>query len=133
MKKQNTPVVEAEVAIPAETTPAVVETPKVKKTPVFERSYILKNAPSITPKGKQRAIVLGILKDAKGPLSVGEIAKQAEVLGLQATAGVKASTAWHLHQMTLIGIAEVVNPTSQPAPAESEVAEAQTMLEASGD
>ena len=108
---------------------------KTTKTSPKDRKYVFLAAPKESPKGKQRQIVLRILLEAKEPMTAHEAAKLAGPLGLTAAAGVEASVGWHLHQMTLLGIAKVVNPTTfeQPTATDGEVAEAQTMLMASGD
>jgi hypothetical protein len=138
-KKNETPAQQTEVSVAAETTetPKTVETAKEIKTSPRERKYKLLTAPTLTPKGKQRQIVLEILKTAENPMTAAEVAKLAKPMGLSAAAGVEASVAWHLHQMAILKIAEVVNPTSAvesaPPATEEEVAEAQTMVEVSGD
>jgi hypothetical protein len=66
----------------------------MSKTPTMDRTYQLKTDLTTNPKGKQRLIVLTILREAKEPLHVTEIARLAEEAGLTATAGVKAFTRW---------------------------------------
>ncbi len=103
----------------AETTKAVETT--TKSTPVNDRSYKLIAAPSITPKGKQRQIVLAAFGDGKKPMTVNEVVQFAEAKGLSAVGGVTPSVRYHLHQMALLKIVEVINPTvviEKKAPAE---------------
>jgi len=75
----------------------------------FDRKYRLINPPSIAPKGRQRQIVLHILTEAKKPMSPKEVAELAAPMGLYAVGGVLPSCQYHLHQMALLGIVEVVN------------------------
>ena len=104
------PTVVAEQPKPAET---VKEAPKAeapKVTPVNDRLYRFKAAPSVPPRGRQRQIVLDILQKAKEPIKLSEVTKLATEAGLQAVGGVGPSCRYHLHHMCLLGIAEVVNP-----------------------
>lgn len=92
----------------------VTEAEKIVKTAVMERKYKLVAEPSLPPKGKQRQIVLQILREAKGePLSIAEVAKRATAMGLSAVGGVTPSCRYHLHHLGLMNLVEVVNPTSQ--------------------
>ena len=113
---------QTEVSVNAQETAVVAEQPKTEtpapavkevKTSPRDRKYVLIAAPAITPKGKQRQIVLDILKEAKAPMSAAEVAKLAGPMGLRAAAGVEASCGWHLHQLTLLGIARVENPSTK--------------------
>lgn len=106
-----TPKVETETAV--EQPKAAVSTEvKTSKTAVLERRYVLKNEPSLPPKGKQRQIVLQILRENKDkPMTIDEIYPIAEKLGLVAVDGVKNSVRYHLHHLELARLVEVVNPT----------------------
>lgn len=101
---------------PAQTTAAAITpTPavevKTKATPVEERLYKMINEPSLPPKGKQRQIVLAILKASKEPLTVAQVTAEAVKLNLSAVGGVGPSCRYHLHHLVLLKIAEVTNPT----------------------
>ena len=116
----------------------VTET-KVKQTPPLERKYQIAAIPSLPPKGKQRQIVLAALnQDPTRAYSVDEVTEFATAAGLSAVGGIKASCNWHLHQMNILGIVKVTNPTVEVTVAvkpntKAEVAEAQAMMEVSGD
>jgi len=75
----------------------------------FDRKYRLVNPPSIAPKGRQRQIVLHILTESQKPMSPKEVAELAGPMGLYAVGGILPSCQYHLHQMALMGIVEVVN------------------------
>lgn len=98
-----------------------VEQPKVEQsaatqqkpaiTPVDSRQYKLIQEPSIPPRGKQRLIVLQILRENKEkPMTIAEITPLAAKMGLSAIGGVGPSVRYHLHQMELLGQVQVVNP-----------------------
>lgn len=109
VKNQNADVEVVEVETPkAEVT---TEPKAPKSTPVNDRLYTLKAAPSIPPKGKQRQIVLKVLADSEEPMTVGQVAKLATELGLTAVGGVEPSCRYHLHHLVKLGFAEIVNPT----------------------
>jgi hypothetical protein len=74
----------------------------VKATPVMQRTYTFVQMQTPAPKGQQRIIVIGIMADLK-TANVETVATAAAAQGLRAAAGVKASTAWHLHQLELLG------------------------------
>jgi len=84
---------------------------KTKATPVEERKYSLINEPSLPPKGKQRQIVLSILKASNEPLTVAQVTAEATKQGLSAVGGVGPSCRYHLHHLVLLKIAKVENPT----------------------
>lgn len=95
---------------------ASTSTPAVAKTPVGDRIYALIAPPSITPKGKQRQIVLAAFGGKLNqPMRTEDIVAYATKAGLTANAGAEASTKWHLHQMFKLGILKVVNPTVEKA------------------
>ena len=128
MKKNQNTAVEENVVIEtpkAETTAATIETPKVKSTPVMERQYVLVANPSITPKGKQRQIVLKALNSTTDPQTIEQITKFATAEGLQAVGGIGPSCRYHIHHLVKLGIAKIVNPSTtvaDPTIAEAEVA-----------
>jgi hypothetical protein len=90
--------------------PKTTELVRAIRTPVADRMYILIKPPSPPPKGRQRQIVVDILKAATEPLTAKQVAAKAGPMGLQAVAGVEPSSRWHLHQLVLLGIAQVVDP-----------------------
>lgn len=100
----------AETPKPATTAPLLKKETVTKKTAVNDRRFKLIKEPSMAFKGRQRQIVIEVLKTAKEPMSGDEIAIPAATLGLQATAGVAASVKWHLHHLVLMGYVECVNP-----------------------
>lgn len=97
---------------PKPTTPLLKKETVTKKTAVNDRKFKLIKEPSMAFKGRQRQIVIEVLKAAKEPMSGDEIAIPAATLGLQATAGVAASVKWHLHHLVLMGYVECVNPNT---------------------
>lgn len=86
--------------------------PIIKDTPVDERKYELltKDGEPEKFRGKQRQIVYNILREAKEPMSIKQIAPLATKAGLTATGGVEPSVRYHLHHMTTDAITKVVNP-----------------------
>lgn len=93
-----------------ETAKPTVET-ATKATSVNDRVYKFLAIPSLPVKGKQRQIVIAAFGDGKKNMTVEEITKFAEANGLSAVGGVAPSVRYHLHQMALLKIVEVVNPT----------------------
>lgn len=96
---------------------AVAEQPKaaepvVRKTPVNERKYKLVAAPSVPPKGRQRQIVLEILREANRPMTIDEVTKLATEKGLYAVGGVGPSCRYHLHHLNILGCVTIENPTT---------------------
>lgn len=116
-KSQNQHVAAVEVETPKATKAAnkpvaqPAEPKAPRSTPVNERLYSLEAQPSIAPKGKQRQIVLKILADSKTPLTVGDVAKAAELAGLTAVGGIEPSCRYHLHHLVKLGFAKIGNPT----------------------
>lgn len=96
-------------------TPKTLEQIKAAQVPVANRSYKLISEPAATPKGKQRQIVLNILRAAKEPMNVEQIAKLAKEQGLTAVGGVLPSCRYHLHQMKLLGLVEEIKPVAVAA------------------
>lgn len=74
-------------------------TPRV---PVTEKSFAWVDGPT-TWKGKQRQIVVDILRAAQSPMEYQDIVDAAAAKGLQATGGVPDSVKYHLHQLVLLG------------------------------
>jgi hypothetical protein len=91
-------------------TPAVEV--RIMKTAPNDRVYKLKGTgPSLEPKGKQRQIVLACLRQEDRGWTIPEVLAYAKANNLYAIGGQEASVKWHLHQMSLLGMVEVVNPT----------------------
>lgn len=72
-------------------------------TPVNARRYTLAASAPLTAKGKQRQIVLDILRAAEKPMTPEEIAPIATSKGLTAVGGVLPSVRYHLHHLVLLG------------------------------
>jgi hypothetical protein len=105
---------EAEVVtVETPKTETTVTSEKPKNTPVMERQYQIVAAPSITPKGKQRQIVIAALQvDPQRGFTVKEVAEFATKAGLSAVGGIEPSCRYHLHHLTKLGIAKILNPTT---------------------
>jgi len=111
MKNSKNTEVKANESVAAQTTTTAVEK-TTKNTPPAERRYQLIAAPAIAPRGKQRQIVIAALaQDPNREFTIDEITKFATTAGLTANAGVKLSCMWHLHHLSKLGVAKVVNPT----------------------
>lgn len=92
----------------AEVSQVAVE-PVAAVTPVNSRFYRLIAEPSISPRGKQRIIVLQILREHKEGITPEQMKPLADALGLVATGGVLPSCRYHLHQLKLQGLVEESN------------------------
>lgn len=77
-------------------------TKTVARIPVSEKSFSWVDGPTGW-KGKQRQIVVDILRAAEKPMAYQDIVDLAEEKGLQATGGVPDSVKYHLHQLVLLG------------------------------
>lgn len=110
-KNQNVAEVENTVAAVTAEAPKTEEPKAPKPTPVHERRYRLVAEPSITPKGKQRQIVIAALKSSESPMTVKQVAKFASAAGLTAVGGIEPSCRYHLHHLVKLGFVNIENPT----------------------
>jgi hypothetical protein len=84
----------------------------MKVTPVNARRYTLAASAPLVAKGKQRQIVLNLLRAATNPMTPEELAPLADAAGLYAVGGTLPSVRYHLHHLVLSGHAtwEAVAP-----------------------
>jgi hypothetical protein len=90
--------------------------PEITKTAVDDRLHKL-TAETVKNKelkfrGKQRQIVLDVLRNSPDAMTIAQVAKLAAKAGLNAVGGVEPSVKYHLHHLTKDGFVEVTNPTT---------------------
>lgn len=75
--------------------------------PVELRKYSLTTTCPLSFKGKQRQIVVDVLRATKQPMTYKEVAVLAAERGLHAVGGVPESCRYHLHNLRLAGYATI--------------------------
>jgi hypothetical protein len=86
----------------------VIAASNVNPTDTYTRKYRLTSTAPTAVKSAQRQIVLNALRASDKPLSALDIEPIAAAAGLVSKTPVKASVRFHLHNMKLLGHAEIV-------------------------